>query len=371
MIDRRQFAGSLTGMFAALGTSAFAQSTGSPYKIGVTFPLTGPLASSALLYIAGIEVAVNEINNGGGINGHPLQLVVEDTQGTPQGGVTAMRKVVQVDGVQAVITIFTNVVTAQIPLAEQVKVPFLCTVETGALRSKSPYAFQHAATIDNKGKLFGQYWKNNNMKKIYALVINNSAGPFFSSIGKSAAETAGASYQEVSFNDGDADYRGLVARVKEAKPDCVYVAELGGLAGAQIVRQLREGGVTAPVIMPGIFSEEPAWRNAVGTYIDSIVMSGISFDQKLGLPFMTAYKAKTGHFPSYQSGENYEIVKMFAAAIAKGGYNGEAIRNQLAALKNVPSVFGGVFSMDATNYSVPEGDSLWRLRGGKLERIKL
>jgi branched-chain amino acid transport system substrate-binding protein len=370
MTNRKRFAGSLVSLFCALGAKGSAQSSGQPYKIGVTFPLTGPVASSALLYLAGAEVAVNEINNAGGVNGHPLQLVVEDTQGTPQGGIAAMRKVVQVDGVQAVLTIFTNVVTAQIPLAEQVKVPFLCTIETALLRNKSPYAFQHAATLENKGKLFAQYWRGTGAKRIYAFVVNNSAGPFFSSIAKPAAEGAGAEYREVSFNDGDNDYRGLVARAKEYRPDSVFVAELGGLSGAQIIRQLREGGVTVPVLMPGIFSDEPAWRNALGTYIEGIVMTGITLDPKAGQQFLTAYRAKTGLAPSYQAGEQYEIIKMFAAAMARSSYNGEAIRNALASLKGLPSIFGGTISMDSTNYSVPEGDALWRLRNGRLERLK-
>src|SRR5579872_1851228 len=121
---RSQFAGSLLAASALAASPARAQTAGrEPYKIGVTFPLTGPLADSAQLYLKGIEVAVEEINNGGGVNGHPLLLAVEDSQGTPQAGIAAMRKLVQVDGVQAIVTIFTNVVTAQIPLAEQVKVP--------------------------------------------------------------------------------------------------------------------------------------------------------------------------------------------------------------------------------------------------------
>jgi branched-chain amino acid transport system substrate-binding protein len=370
MTTRQRFTVSLVGAFGALGAQASAQSQ-SPYKIGVTFPLTGPLASSALLYIKGAEVAVEEINNGGGLNGHPLQLIVEDSQGAPQAGIAAMRKLVQVDGVQAILTIFTNVVSAQIPLAEQVKVPFLCTVETDVLRNKSPYAFQHAAIIQNKGKLFGAYWKANKVKKIYGLVINNSAGPFFSSIAKPAAESAGAEYKEASFNDGESDYRGLVARVKEYGPDNVFLAELGGLAGAQIIRQLRESGVKAPVIMPGIFYTEPAWRNAVGSYIETVIQSGITYDPKAGHNFVTAYQAKTGLYPSYQAGEQYEIIKMFALAIGRSSYSGPAIRDALAQLKNVPSIFGGTYSMDSTNYSIPEGESLWQVRSGKLVRVSV
>jgi branched-chain amino acid transport system substrate-binding protein len=370
MIDRRRFGVSLVGAFGALRAQGLAQTT-SPYKIGVTFPLTGPLASSATLYIAGAEVAVNEINNAGGISGHPLQLVVEDTQGTPQGGITAMRKVVQVDGVQAVLTIYTNIVTAQIPLAEQVKVPFLCSVETSVLANKSPYAFQHAASYANKGKLYGEYWRAKGIKRIYSFVVNNAVGPFFSAIAKAAAETAGADYREATFNDGESDYRGLIARAKEYRPDGIFLAELGGLSGVQIIRQLREGGVTATIYMPGVFFDEPTWRNGVGTYIETVVMSGITIDPVAGRSFVTAYRAKLGHNPSYQAGEQYDMIKMFAAAIARSSYNGEAIRNQLATLKGVPSVFGGAISMDSTNYSVPAGDALWRVKNGRLEQVKM
>jgi branched-chain amino acid transport system substrate-binding protein len=368
MINRRLFVSSLAAASGASCVPAIAQMQ-SPYKIGVTFPLTGPLATSALLYIKGIEVGVEEINNTGGINGHPLQLVVEDTQGTPQVGLAAMRKVVQVDGVQAVITIYTNVVTAQIPLAEQVKVPFLCTVETEFLRNRSPYAFQHGAIIVNKGKNFAAYWKKNGIKKVYGLVSNDTAGTFFSSIAKTAAQSAGASYQEAAFNDGDTDYRGLVTRAKDAQPDCVFIGESGGLSGAQIIRQLRESGVKAVAIIPGVFYNEPTWRNAVGSWIDTVLESGLTIDPVAGRAFSTAYHAKTGIPPAYQCGENYEIVKMFALAMKSGGYNGEAIRNALANLKNIPSVFGGTFSMDSTNYSIPEGDGLWQVKSGKLTRV--
>lgn len=98
MIDRSRFLGTTSALLATGSTGALAQ-TREPYKIGMTWPLTGPLASSGLEYMPGAEVAVVHVNRAGGINGHPLQLDVEDSQGTPQGGVAAMRKLVQVDGV--------------------------------------------------------------------------------------------------------------------------------------------------------------------------------------------------------------------------------------------------------------------------------
>lgn len=93
--------GLLVAILSLLGASGLAQTVGTePYKIGVTFPLTGPLTTSGTQYVPAAEVAVSHVNRAGGIHGHPLQLVVEDSLGTPEGGIAAMRKLVQVDGVQ-------------------------------------------------------------------------------------------------------------------------------------------------------------------------------------------------------------------------------------------------------------------------------
>jgi ABC-type branched-subunit amino acid transport system substrate-binding protein len=117
--------------------------SGDPYRIGVTFPLTGPQAAWGTLLVPSIEIGVQDVNNAGGANGRPLSLVVEDSKGDPQAAVAAMRKVVQVDRVPVVQTIFTNVVTAQMALADQLKVPIISTIESPGLTDKSPYNFSN------------------------------------------------------------------------------------------------------------------------------------------------------------------------------------------------------------------------------------
>jgi hypothetical protein len=62
-------------------------------------------------------------------------------------------------------------------------------------------------------------------------------------------------------------------------------------------------------------------------YIGGVIESGLTFDPRTGRQFVTAYRAKTGIQPTYQAGEQYEIIKMFALAIGRSSYNGEAIRN--------------------------------------------
>lgn len=369
MLDRMRFAIMLVSLLLTLGGGGSAQTTGAaPYKIGMTFPLTGPLATSGVQYVPAVEVAVNHINRSGGINGHLLQLVVEDTQGTPQGGVAAMRKLVQVDGVQAIISIYTNVVTAQIPLAEQLKVPFLCPAQAPNLMNRSAYSFAHAETIPATAALYREHWRKTRAKRIYTLLPNNAVGPIFSVVMKSAAAAVGADYAESTFNLGDSDYRGLVARVKEFNPDTVMMAVQGGIDDTVMIRQLRESGVNVPIGLSANFYEEPAWRAGIGSYVESVVLAGVAIDPVAGKQFVDDYRIKTGHTPSPIAAEVYDMAVMFAAAIKSGSYNGEAIAKQLAVLKGVPSVLGGTITMDPEHYSPPTS-YLWQVRGGKLQRL--
>jgi branched-chain amino acid transport system substrate-binding protein len=369
MIDRNRFLGTTSALLVARGTPALAQ-TREPYKIGMTWPLTGPLASSGLEYMPGAEVGIAHINRAGGINGHALQLVVEDSQGTPQGGVAAMRKLVQVDGCQAIVTLYTNVVAAQIPLADQLKVPIIGNIQTPGLMSRSQYTYSHAETLPATGALFREYWKNHRFKRIFAFLPNNALGPVFSGIFKSATSAAGSEYGEVMFNYGDNDYRGLVVRAKDFNPDGVMVAAPGGLDDTVIIKQLREAGVNVQLFVPGNFIEEPAWRAGVGSYLEGIVMAGLVIDPKQGKQFTDDYRIKTGRTPSPITAEVYDVIRMLGVAIAKGGYSGDAIAKQLAVLKGVPSVLGGTITMDAEHYSVPETDSLRQVRNGKLLTVK-
>lgn len=339
-----------------------------PYKIGVTFPLTGSLAASSLLYLAAAQIAVAHLNRAGGVDGHPLQLVVEDTGGTPEGGVAAMRKLVDVNGAAALMSIYTNVVTAQIPLAQQLQVPFLCPAQAPNLMNKSAFSFAHAETIDETVDLYRQYWQKAHVKRLFQLLPNNAVGPYFSQAVKGAAARIGAAYEEVAFDNDQTDFRGLVERVSEFKADAIFLAAQGGINDTLIIKQIREAGMAAPIGVSGNFYQEPAWRAGVGSYAPTLILSGGAIDPVAGKQFSDDYRIQTGHAPSAIAGEVYDEPVMIAAAIRSGSYNGSAIAQQLAVLKGVPSVLGGTITMDPDHYS-PVRISLWHVQNGNLVRI--
>ena len=118
------------------------------------------------------KIPVQHVNNAGGVNGRPLALVVEDSKGNPEGAVSAMRKIVHVDHVAAVLSIFTNVVSAQLPLADHLKVPLVSTVASPGLVSKSEWASAHGALVSRLALLVVARWKRDRVKRIFAVFPN-------------------------------------------------------------------------------------------------------------------------------------------------------------------------------------------------------
>ncbi len=354
---------------AAASLSAAAQQA--PIKFGATYPLTGPLAGFAKDLIPALEMGVADINARGGIKGRPVQLVLEDSRSSPEGGVASYRKVVEVDKAAAVLSVMTNVVTAQIPLADQMKVPVLSGVEAPGLSAKGQFSFAHSNRSSLALPALVQHFKAVGLKRVFTFLPDNAFGEIVSKGAQEAVKSIGAEYSEARFKLGAGEYRGIVARGKEFSPDAVMIVSQGTADDGNVIRQLREIGVNAPIFMTSNMYDTKPWRDSVGAYVEGMIMSGLHIDQSVpaAKDFYTRYRAKNGRPPSYVHAEIYDMTMMIADAIDKVGADGVAIRDYMVSLKDFPTVLGGKFSMAADRQSVLPV-SLWRVRGDQLVRIK-
>src|SRR5260370_11650248 len=94
--DRRRVlagAGAIVLGLPAMRAALAQQASGAPYKIGVTYPLSGPQRAWGQLIVPAIEIAAQHVNEAARVNGRPLALVVEDSKRHPQGPSSAMRPV--------------------------------------------------------------------------------------------------------------------------------------------------------------------------------------------------------------------------------------------------------------------------------------
>ena len=363
--DRRQLllgAGALA--LSPIAASA-QQPSGAPYKIGVTYPLSGPQGAWGQLIVPAIEIAVAHANAAGGVNGRPLALVVEDSKGNPEAAVSAMRKVVQVDGVQAILTIFTNVVSAQMPLAQQFKVPLLSPVEAPGLTAKSDHwVFAHSSLLSRNLPLLEQRWKNKGVKRIFGFYPNTPIAPYGSGLIQAAADRIGSVHENVLFKLGDSDFRSLIIRAKAFNPDAIMIWGHGTPDEGVIMKQARELGVTTQMYNGSATPTVKSYREAAGKAMDGLIYSGFKYDRTSAQRLIDDYKAKLGFEPDFAALEVYDMINMVAAGIKANGYDGEGIRKHIASLKDFKSIGGGLVSMDADGqtenpvglYLVKDGD---------------
>jgi branched-chain amino acid transport system substrate-binding protein len=329
---------------------------GEPYKIGVTYPLSGPLGAWGQLLVPAIEIGAQHVNEAGGVSGRPLALVVEDTKGTPDGAVAAMRKVVQVDRVAAILTIFTNVVSAQMPLADQLKVPLLSPVESPGLVARSPWAFAHSPLLSRTLPLIAERWRQAGVKRLFAFYPNTPLYKYGSPLVKAEAERLGAQYEEALFKLGDTDFRGLIARAKGFNPDAIFIWGHGTPDEGAIMKQTRELGMTTQLYTGCACVTVKSYREAAGKAAEGVVFAGFKYDRQAAKKLIDVYRTRLGFDPDYASLEVYDMVFMIAEAIKKHGYSGDGIRQGLTEIKDFRSIGGGLVGMDKDRQSlVPVG----------------
>ena len=364
--DRRQVLLGVSAIaLSPLSVARAQQASGAPYKIGVTYPLSGPQGAWGQLIVPAIEIAVAHANAAGGVNGRPLALVVEDSKGNPEAAVSAMRKVAQVDGVQAILTIFTNVVSAQMPLAQQFKVPLLSPIEAPGVTAKSDHwVFAHSSLLSRNLPLLEQRWKNKGVKRIFGFYPNTPIAPYGSALIGAAAQRIGAVHENVLFKLGDSDFRSLIIRAKAFNPDAIMIWGHGTPDEGVIMKQARELGVTTQMYNGSATPTVKSYREAAGKAIEGLIYAGFKYDPVAAKRLIDDYRTRLGFEPDFAALEVYDMINMVAQGIKANGYDGEGIRKYVAGLKDFRSIGGGLVSMDADGqtenpvglYEVKDGD---------------
>ena len=163
------------GLFV-LGGNSLAEDV---YKIGVIEPLSGNLAVYGLNIQKGIDLAVERINAAGGIKGKKIVMVYEDNIADPAKTVSAMKKLVTVDKVPAVIGAATSTATmAACPVAEENKVVLIAPPSTSPdITTKcGEYTFRVIASDSYQGVVMADVFWDMGYKKAAVMFVNSDYG---------------------------------------------------------------------------------------------------------------------------------------------------------------------------------------------------
>lgn len=324
----------------------------SEIKIGMIGPLTGPVAQYGGSMKQAIELAVEEINNRGGIVGAQVKLIIEDDASVPAQSVAAAEKLVTQDEVLLVIAAYnSSCVLANMEVTRREKVPQInpIAVATNITESGNEFIFRNCATNPMQVNQLANYvFENMDLNKFAIIHENTDYGKGIAEAFIEAAQKAGKEILTVeTYNPGDTDFYAQLTKIKNVKPDGMVIG--GNLTeGAQITKQSKELGLDIQKFGMGGLSSPEFDKLADGSNDGMIVTSYFELNtpNPLAKEFINNYNAKWGKYPDMFAAATYEAMYIAKAAIENAEYIDDLaqyrinVRNALRDLIELPGVQG-------------------------------
>ena len=260
------------------GLPAYAQASG-PLRIGSTLALTGPLATTALTHKLVGEIYVEQLNAKGGLLGRKVEWIVKDDQSKPELARTLYEQLVTSDKVDLLMGPYaTGAILSAMGVAQRYnKVLVHHTFGIPAL-AKYEMAFpawslgsDPGTTVPNS--VFDALAASPKPPKTVAFVTSKFPSIHFMSLGaREIAKKRGL--QEVLFLEwdfGNRDFGPIAARVKDAKPDLVWIGDIG-LEGNMLLDAMKKIDYVPPLHFhtypaPGPMTKSPDGKNALSLTI--------------------------------------------------------------------------------------------------------
>ena len=301
-----------------------------PIKIGFIAPLTGDAASVGLNEQSAVELAVDEVNKAGGINGRPIQMIYEDGQcsGTPASD--AANALINVDKVPVILGGACSSETMSFTAAaEQSKtVVFSPCSSNPALTNAGDYIFRDYPSDNYQGTFAANYiFTTLGKKNIAVLYTQDDWATGIRTVFESAFQKLGGTIvADESVQKSSTDLRDQLTKIKTANPELIYFPGYSIEATAGI-KQARELGITAPFFGGDAWNDSSIWKGTGSAGEGSMY---VEVSSPLTPAFSAEMKAKTGSDSIETcSPAAYDAVKIIAQVMNKVGTDPTAIKNAL------------------------------------------
>lgn len=340
-------------------------STGSEaIRIGLSTPLTGPQASVGEGFSMGVTMAIEDL--GGEIAGHEIELYEADNLCTPADAVTAVRRLIDVDQVHAIIgSSCSGATLAALPIIDEAGVVQL------SVTSSAPAIYNELGVGGNEwgfrlnlddlmiARTLSEYIAEEGTESVFIIGQNNDFGrggaeAYEEALPEAGVEAAGSEF----FDDGTADFRPILTRIRQSGADGImtFMVEHDS---AVFFRQMKEvgldvdvytrGGVTSPLFLEETSDDPSLAEGAIGA---SYWTSGVDpevearFEERWGSP-------PTVHRMMAYYGMRLVLADAIERTIeANGDVTREGIRDALTET-DLPGTPLGDLSFDEHNQAYP------------------
>lgn len=326
---------------AALGAAAFAQAA--DIKIGVAAALTGGAGQYGNAIRNGFQLAAEEINGAGGVNGDKIALVIEDEQGKKEEAINVFKKLIFQDRVLMVFgPTLSNSAQAADPIAQAAKIVAFGTSNTAdGITSIGNFVFRNSVTeadvLPATIKMAAQKAGVKNVAVLYGNddVFTKSGYDNF----KKALEDLKIPVTTTeTFAKGDVDFKAQLTKIKASNPDAIVLSALVA-EGGPIMVQARQLGIEVPIIggngmnSPRVF--ELAKDKSDKLWVGSPWSS--NNDTPANTKFIAAYKAKYNAAPDQFAAQAYDALYIVSSAMKGVKFTGKLEADRLALRDALPT----------------------------------
>jgi branched-chain amino acid transport system substrate-binding protein len=363
--------------------------------------LTGGTATFGKSTQKGIDMALEEVNKAGGIQGKPVRIVVEDDQSKPEEAATAIKKLVNQDKVLVILgEVASSRSLAGAPICQEAKVPMITPASTNPkVTQVGDFIFRVCFIDPFQGEVTARFARNT-LKVSKAAILKDIKNDYSVGLAQFFTETfknlGGAVIAEESYSEGDIEFRAQLTSLKAKKPDVIFIPGYYTEVGL-IARQARDLGITVPLI-GGDGWDSPRLIEIGGKALENTYYSNhyTPDDPRPEVQkFLADFKAKYNEIPDAMAPLGYDAARIAFDAIKRSGIldeknikdsyrqntqakslmeaintpgNRERIRDALAQTKDFPGVTG-LITIDE-NRNAKKAAVVLKIEDGKLKYVE-
>jgi branched-chain amino acid transport system substrate-binding protein len=314
---------------AAIGALALAPARAEDtFKIGLIVPMTGGQASTGKQIDNAIKLYMKQ--HGDTVAGKKVEVILKDDGALPDKTKTAAQELIVNEKVNVIAGFgVTPAALAAAPLATQGKIPeVVMAAGTSIITEKSPYIVRTSFTLPQSSTIIGDWAVKNGIKKVATLTSDYAPGnDALASFKEHFTAGGGEIVEEVKVPLANPDFAPFLQRMKDAKPDAVFVFVPAG-QGGNFMKQYAERGLDKAgikVIGPGDVMDDDL-LNGMGDAALGAVTAHIysaAHPSQANKDFVAAYKKEFNQRPGFMAVGGYDGINLIYEALKKTGGNAD------------------------------------------------
>jgi branched-chain amino acid transport system substrate-binding protein len=322
-------------------------------KIGATLPITGSLAYKGSFERRGMEMAVDEINSRGGINGKKLQLIIEDNGGDASKAVTGVKKMIEVDDVSVILSSFTHISSAIAPIVIEKNRVLLYQSTISSLAKSSDNIFKDYYSMKDVGKAFAKAAHQEGIRDIGLLYPISEWGEDFKIGVEEEAEKLNINISIIeTFDPSVTDLKTNILKIKEKGVDGIVTTGLEK-HNIMLMRALNDLNFLDIKLFTIELLTQNINNDPTCIYVmnkTKAITSWYFFDPSSNDPktknFVENYKKRYNEEPTADAAYFYDDIYVLSEVLKicdqKNSLNSECIISELKKIKDYPGVAGSI-----------------------------